>query len=277
MQHDNLMLLPKPERIRTETRTTEQNTYIIEVYEALEQPTDWSEELNLINTATEADTIVLDICTPGGCGDTAFLFNRALRSTQAQTVAIIGPQCSSAGSILALSCQEWILDETSEMMLHTSQYGMVGKEVDVYEHVTFSRKRLEKLFNIAYKGFLSDNEIKMLIAGTPMYFDSEDLAERLDNLLAYREEQETEGCGSPDCNECSGEPIPSIDSIITDAVAEGVEQALDKLLKKYTLTEKEKPKKVPVKKPTSKKVPEVLPDNPIVVGYDFSDMKLQGA
>ena len=270
MQHDNLMLLPKPERIRTETRTTEQNTYIIEVYEALEQPTDWSEELNLINTATEADTIVLDICTPGGCGDTAFLFNRALRSTQAHTVAIIGPQCSSAGSILALSCQEWILDETSEMMLHTSQYGMVGKEVDVYEHVTFSRKRLEKLFNIAYKGFLSDNEIKMLIAGTPMYFDSEDLAERLDNLLAYREEQETEGCGDPDCNECSGEPMPSIDSIISDAVAEGVEQALDKLLKKYTLTEKEKPKKAPAKKPASKKGSEVLSDNPIVVGYDFT-------
>ncbi len=241
MQHDNLMLLPKPNRIRTETRTNEQHTHIIEIYEALEQPTDWSDELHLINTASEMDTIVLDITTPGGCGDTAFLFNRALRSTQAHTVAIIGPQCSSAGSILALSCREWILDETSEMMLHTSQYGMIGKEVDVYEHVTFSRKRLEKLFNIAYKGFLSDDEIKMLIAGTPMYFDSEDLAERLDNLTAYREEMEEQVCNDPectDCTDCNQDSIPSIDSIIETAVASGVEQGLAAVLKKYTLTEK---------------------------------------
>ena len=254
MQHDNLMLLPKPNRIRTETRTDEQYTHIIEIYEALEQPTDWSDELHLINTASEMDTIVLDICTPGGCGDTAFLFNRALRSTQAHTIAIIGPQCSSAGSILALSCREWVLDETSEMMLHTSQYGMIGKEVDVYEHVTFSRKRLEKLFNIAYKGFLSDDEIKMLIAGTPMYFDSEDLAERLDSLTMHREEMEEQDCDDPECSDCNQDSIPSIDSIIEDAVASGVEKAVGNLLKKYELVERPK-------KPSRVKKPE-LSENP---------------
>ena len=121
-----------------------------------------------------------------------------------------------------------------------------------------------------YSGFLTPTEIEDVIKGTPFYFDHEQLAERLDNLSAYREDQEADGCDNPDCQECSGEAPPSIDSIITDAVAEGVEQALDKLLKKYTLTEKEKPKKAPAKKVTNKKVPEVLPDNPIVVGCDFT-------
>ena len=267
MQHDNLMLLPKPNRIRTETRTNEQHTHIIEIYEALEQPTDWSDELHLINTASELDTIVLDLCTPGGCADTAFLFNRALRSTQAHTVAIIGPQCSSAGSVIALSCREWILDDTSEMMLHTSQYAMGGKEVDVYEHVTFSRKRLEKLFNIAYSGFLSAQELKMLIAGTPMYFDTEELAERLDNLTAYREEMEEQGCGDPDCEGCSleQESMPSIDSIIETAVASGVEQGLAAVLKKYELVERPK-------KPSRAKKPKPVEDEcGIVVGYNFKD------
>lgn len=227
MQHDNLMLLPKPNRIRTETRTNEQHTHIIEIYEALEQPTDWSDELHLINTASELDTIVLDLCTPGGCADTAFLFNRALRSTQAHTVAIIGPQCSSAGSVIALSCREWILDDTSEMMLHTSQYAMGGKEVDVYEHVTFSRKRLEKLFNIAYSGFLSAQELKMLIAGTPMYFDTEELAERLDNLTAYREEMEQQGCGDPECEGCSVDDLnPEEPFDLKTLIKEAVQEAL---------------------------------------------------
>ena len=128
-----------------------------------------------------------------------------------------------------------------------------------------------------YSGFLTPTEIEDVIKGTPFYFDHEQLAERLDNLSAYREDQEAEPCTKPDCQECSGEAPPSIDSIISDAVADGVEQALDKLLNKYTFTEKEKPKKAPAKKPASKKGSEVLPDNPIVVGYDFSDMKLQGA
>jgi ATP-dependent protease ClpP protease subunit len=253
MQHDNLMLLPKPNRIRTETRTSEQNTHIIEIYEALEQPTDWSDELHLINTASEMDTIVLDICTPGGCGDTAFLFNRALRSTQAHTIAIIGPQCSSAGSILALSCREWVLDETSEMMLHTSQYGMIGKEVDVYEHVTFSRKRLEKLFNIAYKGFLSDDEIKMLIAGTPMYFDSEDLAERLDNLVAYREDLEDQKCEFGDSDIDDPEEPFNLKTLIKEAVQEALaekdginqEAYLEWVEAVKEANKKEKPKRPP--------------------------------
>lgn len=248
MQHDNLMLLPKPNRIRTETRTSEQNTHIIEIYEALEQPTDWSDELHLINTASEMDTIVLDICTPGGCADTAFLFNRALRSTQAHTVAIIGPQCSSAGSVIALSCQEWVLDDTSEMMLHTSQYAMGGKEVDVYEHVTFSRKRLEKLFKIAYSGFLTAPEIKMLIAGTPMYFDTEELAERLDNLTAYREEMAEQECEFGDCELDPEEPF-NLKTLIKEAVSEAL---AERDVTQDVKVSVEKPKRPPrPKKPSS--------------------------
>ena len=275
MQHDNLMLLPQKSRISTNSHTA--NTYVIKVWEDIGEPMDWVEELDIIQNAGEMDTIVLDICSDGGYLDTAMLFNRALRSTVAHTVAVIGPSAASAASEFALSCREWVLDETSSLMAHTSSYKIGGKDTDILEHANFSRKQLRNLYESVYSGFLTETEIEDVIKGTPFYFDHEQLAERLDNLSAYREDQETEGCTNPDCHECSGEAPPSIDSIITAAVAEGVEQALDKLLKKYTLTEKEKPKKAPAKKVANKKGSEVLPDNPIVVGYDFSDMKLQGA
>lgn len=244
-------LMAKPNRIRTQVNTQESFIHIIEVYEPLETPADWSDELNIINSAGESDTIVLDLCTPGGCGDTAFLFHRALKNTAAHTVALIGPQCSSAGSILALSCREHVLDDTSELMCHTSQFAIGGKEVDVFEHVTFSRRRLEKLFKLVYSGFATDSEIAAMIDGRPMYFDGEDLAKRLENLYDYWDEQD-QGCGDENCVSCGdqGEPPQTLDSIIESAVEKGVEvgvnKVLDQLKKKYNLVEKQ------VKKPSAK-------------------------
>jgi len=192
MQHDNLMLLPQKSRISTNSHTA--NTYVIKVWEDIGEPMDWVEELDIIQNASEMDTIVLDICSDGGYLDTAMLFNRALRSTVAHTVAVIGPSAASAASVFALSCREWVLDETSSLMAHTSSYKIGGKDTDILEHANFSRKQLRNLYESVYSGFLTPTEIEDVIKGTPFYFDHEQLAERLDNLSAYREDQEAEPC-----------------------------------------------------------------------------------
>lgn len=238
MQHDNLMLLPQKSRISTSSHTA--NTHIIKVWEDIGEPMDWADELDLINNASEFDTVVLDICSAGGFLDTAMLFNRALRSTNAHTVAIIGPEAASAASVFALSCKEWVLDETSSLMAHTSSYRIGGKDTDILEHANFSRKQLRSLYESVYTGFLTEDEIEDVIKGTPFYFDAQQLAERLDNLSAYRAEMEEQGCGHADCSECNQEQMPSLDNMIEDAVESGVQKALDKILKKYNLVKKEK-------------------------------------
>lgn len=252
MNEEIIPILPfnKPNRITTQSHALESFVHIIKIYEGLERPTDWTEELDIINQAGQDDTIVLDLCTPGGCLSTALLFNRALTSTLAHTVAIIGPECSSAGSVIALSCQEHILDRTSELMCHTSQFGIVGKEVDIFEHVTFSRRRLEKLFNIVYSGFCTQAEINSMIDGKPMYFDGDDLANRLENLYEYRDmmqEIEAEERGE---TEGEAETFNLLDEI-DKRVADGVEKALGKVLSKYDLTPKVKPARA---KPAKKEV-----------------------
>lgn len=243
MENEEIIpILPfnKPNRIKTQSHALESFVHIIKIYEGLERPTDWTEELDIINQAGQDDTIVLDLCTPGGCLSTALLFNRALTSTLAHTVAIIGPECSSAGSVIALSCQEHILDRTSELMCHTSQFGIVGKEVDIFEHVTFSRRRLEKLFNIVYSGFCTQAEINSMIDGKPMYFDGDDLANRLENLYEYRDMmQEIE---AEEREETEDETFNLLDEI-DKRVADGVEKALGKVLNKYDLVPKAKPAK----------------------------------
>jgi len=225
MKHEELMIMPQKSRITQSSQVA--NTYVIKVWEDIGDPNEWTEELDIINGASEIDTVVLDICSGGGVMDTAMLFNRALRSCQAHTVAIIGPTAASAASVFALSCKEFILDETSSLMIHTSSYGIVAKDTDIFEHANFSRRQLKTLYESVYSGFLSENELSDVIKGTPFYFDANDLEVRLDSLEEYRKNLPCP-CGDPLCGQSpeEGEEF-DLEALIDDKVAEAI-KAYDK-------------------------------------------------
>ncbi|RYY51295.1 MAG: hypothetical protein EOO06_00780 [Chitinophagaceae bacterium] len=233
--HEELMLLPQKSRVSQSSQTA--NTYIIKVWEDIGEPSEWTEELDIINQASEIDTIVLDICSGGGILDTAMLFNRALRNTPAHTVAIIGPSAASAASVFALSCREFVLDKTSSLMIHTSTYGIMAKDTDIFEHANFSRKQLRTLYESVYRGFLSEEEIQDVIKGTPFYFDADQLEGRLDNLEEYRKTQPCD-CGEESCPQNqrlaeSQEGFEDEESLsLEDIIDERVKIALDAHQKK---------------------------------------------
>ena len=204
MKNEDMMFFPQKSRISSSH--TGGMTHVIRIHEDITEPSNWSDELDLINGASESDTVVLDLCTDGGDLHTAMLFVRALNNCAAHTVGILGPQVASAGSIMGLSCREWILDDTSSLMIHTSSYGIMAKDTDIFEHANFSRQQLKRLYENVYKGFLSDDELSDVIKGTPFYFDAENIADRLDALTEYRQSLPC-NCGSPTC----GNPVQSDD------------------------------------------------------------------
>lgn len=230
MKHEELMLLPQKSRISSSHNGG--MTHVIRIHEDISEPSNWSDELDLINSCSEQDTVVLDLCTAGGDLYTAMLFVRSLNSCAAHTVGIIGPEVASAGSIIGLSCREWILDDTSSLMIHTSSYGIMAKDTDIFEHANFSRQQLKRLYENVYKGFLSDDELSDVIKGTPFYFDAEHIADRLDALQEYRKSLPCP-CGDENCgkapvdeNEEDFEDMPTLESIIEAAVEAGVKKAL---------------------------------------------------
>lgn len=244
MKHEELMLLPQKSRISSSHNGG--MTHVIRIHEDITEPSNFSDELDLINGASEQDTVVLDLCTAGGDLYTAMLFVRSLNSCAAHTVGIIGPEVASAGSIIGLSCREWILDDTSSLMIHTSSYGIMAKDTDIFEHANFSRQQLKRLYENVYKGFLSDDELSDVIKGTPFYFDAENIADRLDNLQEYRASLPCP-CGNSECGKQPTTPdeeeefddIPTLESIIESAVEAGVKKALaarDAAEKKATRT-----------------------------------------
>lgn len=229
MKHEELMLLPQKSRISSSHNGG--MTHVIRIHEDITEPSNFSDELDLINGASEQDTVVLDLCTAGGDLYTAMLFVRSLNSCAAHTVAILGPEVASAGSIMALSCREWILDDTSSLMIHTSSYGIMAKDTDIFEHANFSRQQLKRLYENVYKGFLTDEELSDVIKGTPFYFDAENIADRLDALQEYRASLPCP-CGSPECGKNPQEeefddfPEFNLQEIVEKAVQAGVTKAL---------------------------------------------------
>lgn len=221
----------KQSRIKTNQQTI--NTYVIRLHEDIGFPEEYSEEFDVINSAMPEDTIVLDISTDGGVLETAMLWNRALRNTSAHTVAVIGPSCASAGSIIALSCNEFVLDDTSSLMIHTSTYGVGrAKDTDIFEHANFSRRQLRKLYENVYSGFLDEEELSDVIKGTPLYFDDEQLVERLELLSMYREDKFSEQLEEMKANGDIVQEMKSLDELIADAVESTLHRVLDSREKK---------------------------------------------
>lgn len=246
--NENFMTMLQPQN-RITTSVDSIHTHIIKLWDDIGPPSEYQDEIDLINNSGPDDVVVLDLCTDGGVMDTAALFNRALRSTSAHTVAIIGPSCASAGSIIALSCSEFIIDPTSSLMLHTSSYGFGrSKDVDIFEHATFSRKSLRRLYEDVYSGFIGSEILEDVIKGQPFYFDCEELAERLDALHTYRENLQNVN-NSCDQSVEQEEPF-NLMSLIETQVEKGVDKALKKLYTKFDLVPKQvKTKKSPQRNP----------------------------
>lgn len=175
----------KPNRIMVNQYVV--NEYNVRLARPITEVDDFEEEFQLLAGAGERDIIHFDIVTPGGSLDTGHMLCRAIDKTAAHTVAYIGPTCASAGTAIALACEEWEIDEMSSFMIHTASYGYVGMAPHVEANVKHSSKMIERFVRSTYTGFLSEEEIERVLDGREMYFEGDELAQRLSSYAQYRD------------------------------------------------------------------------------------------
>lgn len=148
---------------------------------------DFEDEFQLFASAGECDIIKVDVVTPGGILDTAHMLCRAIAETSATTIAYIGPTCASAGTAIALACDEWEIDDMSSFMIHTGSYGYAGPAPNVRANVEHTDKMIERFVRNSYTGFLTETEIIDVLKGVELYFEGEELANRLESYAEYRD------------------------------------------------------------------------------------------
>lgn len=158
--------------------------FTVPVDEPFGEPSYYRDVANLMDEASENDAVVFKINSPGGLLSGLHVFLDGINSTQATTVAHIVGECHSAASILALHCDQVVVGPYASMMCHNVSYGTGGKGSDVLGHVSHITKVSEALIRETYANFLSEHEIKEILAGREIWLDADDIVIR----LAQREE-----------------------------------------------------------------------------------------
>lgn len=179
------MIEEKPNRIMMRENIT--RNYVIRICREITEVDDFDDEIQVLAGAGPNDTVQLILNTPGGSLETALILCKALRACEARTSAFIGWTCASAGTAIALACDEWEIDEYSSFMVHTASYGIGYQSTpNVAAAVQHSDKMISRFVENTYSGFLTPEELEIVKSGRDVYFEGEELAQRLGDFADYR-------------------------------------------------------------------------------------------
>ena len=154
-----------------------------------------------IKEANQGDVVSLILNTRGGSLKTALAIINAIQQTEADTVAVIEGEAASAGSLIAMHCQNVELNPYSTMFIHSESFGSAGKRSEVKSQVEFSLDWVENVFRNSYYGFLTDEEMDKVLEGKDYYFNAEQILERLKQRQAILQEEQKDCCDCEDCEE----------------------------------------------------------------------------
>lgn len=163
--------------------------------------TDYREELNLLETMSEHDQATIVINTEGGSLQTTLEFVSAIEGCQGLVKGYLAGEAHSAGSVIFLKCHTFELSRYAQMMIHAPSGGFLGKFSDTFRELDHFRKWVEFFYRDIYTGFLTEEEIVSVLNGSDIWLDAEQIHERLDNLIEYRQEKalkDLEGSEDPE-------------------------------------------------------------------------------
>lgn len=139
----------------------------------------------VLRKASEHDEITIRINSGGGFISTGNQIINAINDSEAHVRGYIESSCGSMATMIFLACHSWAVSDNAEFFIHTSSGGMFGKESETFAQAVFTRKKTHSMIKKCYTGFLSDAEVTKVLEGTDLYFDAEEILERLDNFVEH--------------------------------------------------------------------------------------------
>lgn len=150
-----------------------------------------------ISQLSEHDSLKFIINSPGGDLDGLVSILHAMKASDVETHAEITGICHSAASMLALSCDNISVSPYATMMVHYVSFGAIGQGAHVRDRVKHTLDFTEALFKDTYSGFLTDSEISEVIEGKELWMGADEIAERLERLVEYRNKEEQDETDDP--------------------------------------------------------------------------------
>lgn len=143
-------------------------------------PIEYNELCHMIRNATSKEVIRLHINTPGGRLDSSSMIIDAIGQSEAYVIGVLSGTVASAGTMIALACDELECSSYLEFMIHYFSGGTGGKGNEIKAHSSFINKHMPMVFKKMYAGFLTDKEIEDVIEGKDIWLNGDEVMERFE-------------------------------------------------------------------------------------------------
>lgn len=173
--------------IYTSEKETGALLHDIYLFDDIESPREFTDIINLLNSAQEQDEIIFHINTLGGSFYSALALIDAINNTLATTLASLSGVVASAGTIIALAVDGIRVSNGLEFMSHYYTTGYWGKGNELEAQAEFSIPHMKKVFRELYKDFYTKKEITRIIRGEDSYLSGDEVIARWENVIAKRE------------------------------------------------------------------------------------------
>jgi ATP-dependent protease ClpP protease subunit len=164
---------------------------ILSIYmrDTIDEPCVYNEVCYMLDNAKPGSEVKLYLNTPGGVVDTAFMLADAIRRSKAKVVAHLAGTVASAGTLIIMACDDIIVAPFTSFMIHNYSGGAVGKGHELKARQAFVDKQLNEAFKAFYLGFLTEEEMTQVIDGTDFWMGADEIQERWNNYLSYKEQE----------------------------------------------------------------------------------------
>ena len=153
------------------------------------EPDEYIDLCDALRSAGEQDQFVIRINSGGGLLSSANMIINAINETQAHVHGVIESTAASAATMIFLACHSYSLGEEADMMIHTSSSMYCGKEHEQFSYVMHGRKKIHRMMKERYEGFLTEVELLRILDGVDMWFDREEIEERLENFTEFQQKK----------------------------------------------------------------------------------------
>lgn len=154
-------------------------------------PSSYIELYELLTNVQDHETIDFFFNTPGGRVDTVVQIAELMERCKATINGHLMGMVASGGTVLAMYVDNLAVSPHCYMMIHNFSGGAYGKGEDLVMSAANSAEWVKRLYRECYHVFLTEDEIEnQILKNQDIYLSPEQILERWEKVLAYREEQE---------------------------------------------------------------------------------------
>ncbi len=178
----------RPKNILIKQRGT--TRYVVPLTGPIGEIHEYGDFVSILAQAREEDQVYIQLSSYGGSLETCDYLCRRMDECEAPITVEIGMTCASVASAIALQADNWVIHDSSSMIIHSTHYSPgYGKECDVRARTEHMQRVNREWIERTYDGFLYEEELyDVLVNGTELYFFADDLRERTPQFKEYREQ-----------------------------------------------------------------------------------------